>query len=428
MKIREANNIIANARASMSVDGVKVPAACDVEGARLLTSGFGYDGYVHSLAGTPFYAAGTVFTRLIELCADGQPAVFDAELLSAIHKKLYGGLQSNAGQFRRTNMQLYGASFTDYRYIAGSLKRLLNKMGCKCSAKTEFCSLLTHYYAELYLLAPFEQGNGVTIRTFLWLFARSKGFTLDYFKVPTRTVAEAERLAFTTDNVTELYNCLFTAVTYFNNKFDLPETRGKVMPRPTARTVKKTVRRPEPTVVRPVVKKAPPVAPKAPPKEQTKETPKAPPKETKEQTAEPVSDVLLEAIKRQLKAELMEELKAQLAAETAAQEEAKVKTVTLDPPAAPIPPAPATVAPVETVTDTVAAVGEAAAAEDVPVAPDPVDPPIERNTSVTIDPPIERNTKPSRATVKRRERADKLKQKIAKLRQNLESLLDDNEE
>lgn len=394
MKFREANNIIANAKASMAIDGWK-PPNLDSDGTRLLLNGFGYDGFVNALSDS---AAGIVFTRLIEVCASGLPAVYDSELLCAIHKKIYGDLYPNAGSLRRTNTEHNGSSFTDHHYVAGSLKRLLAKLARVGSSrevsKNDFCTLLTHYYMELYLLSPFESGNGVVRRTFFALFARAKGFIIDYFKVPPKTFCEAEDLAFTTDNVTELYNGLFTATAYFNKVFDVPQTLRATKPPPPKTAVKRP--RPEPRPVRKPIRSKPSAVRAEPVKEA-------------------VSDELLEEIKRQLKAELLNELKNEIA-EKEARAVPPEKAEPSPPPAAEAVKVPPSVVP------PVPAAAETVAVSDVAESP------ISKNRTVTIEPPIERNNKAlSRSEEKKRSRAGKLKQKIEKLRQNLEELLSDED-
>lgn len=333
MKLREANNILYNAKASMVTEGWKVPSAFDADCIRLLLSGYGYDGFVNTLSGS-MAEAGTVLVRTVELCADCSSKTFDTDLLLAVHRKLYSALYDGAGVLRKVNTRQNGSSFPDYRYVPGSLKRLLNKFGPVLArghqtSRTEFCTILTHFYTELYLLCPFEYGNGVTCRTFLWLYARAAGFSLDYFKVPPRSFAEAENLAFSCDNVTELFNCLLSATSYTGERAELPDNARIIQPNSEPRPRRMPVRpRQTPPVQKPQdTQTAEPQKPAAP---------AAATQTTRGTVTElPMLEEIRLTLKAQLKSELLTELRAQLRADLVAE----AKQAAIDEIRAALPPA-----------------------------------------------------------------------------------------
>ncbi len=152
-----------------------------------------------------------VLTALTKPCD-----VFDTQSLIKLHAFLFDGIKPEAGKLRTAELSYDGAGFADSSLIAGSLKRLLSKMNeilaTSSPSKEDFALKLTYFFSEMFLLCPFRFGSLVTQAVFFQHFALSRGFDINYDACGGLRLAEAAKVAFITDEPSELYLCLNDAI------------------------------------------------------------------------------------------------------------------------------------------------------------------------------------------------------------------------
>lgn len=112
---------------------------------------------------------------------------FDFNHLKSIHKALFGGLYSWAGQIRTVNITKT-TMFCATDYINTESYKLFNQLSSEklltqYPTKSEIIPRLAYYFAEINAIHPFREGNGRTNRAFLEQLAQYNGYELDFTKV-----------------------------------------------------------------------------------------------------------------------------------------------------------------------------------------------------------------------------------------------------
>lgn len=265
MELFEANRILRAVKAAAAADGFKLPAAAETDGLLMLLGKLDRDKYLGKLMEhcSPQPRASAATGRAIGLLAlfrallaveKGLREAPSVTELTELHKDLYG-TESCAGKLRTKEAQTNGNAHTDPKYIAGSLKSITAKMkdqvGAPKTAKEDFAVYLSHYMRELIILHPFETGSEFTVRIFIIMFCRAKGFALDYFRATPATIKSAETDAFAADDVTPLYtlfsHCLAYDYKTIATASPNPRADEKRRPPRKAPTPQKPIKKAKPT-------------------------------------------------------------------------------------------------------------------------------------------------------------------------------------
>lgn len=117
--------------------------------------------------------------------------------LSRIHRTLFGDIYAWAGHVRDGNIGKDGLGFCDSTKVKENLSRLRQDIASlpKGEGFGRFACDIAAIHAVLNSIHPFREGNGRTMRTFLTLYARSRGYDLDYGLYPKSAQIEADRQA-----------------------------------------------------------------------------------------------------------------------------------------------------------------------------------------------------------------------------------------
>ena len=225
----EANRILRSVKAAICADGVKLPPSVETDGLMMLLDKLDYDKFLaqkikHAL-GYPVGSAAynrayssIAFFRALFALKNGIPDPVTSVSVMLLHKSVCGDLDPEAGKPRTVDAFTDGSAHTDAKYIAGSLKAIVTKMNDIESApiigKEDFAGYLTHYMRELIIMHPFERGSEFTVRLFIMLFCRLKGFTLCYYRTSPGQIRAAEDDAFFSDDITPLYKILYNCLSY----------------------------------------------------------------------------------------------------------------------------------------------------------------------------------------------------------------------
>jgi len=120
----------------------------------------------------------------IKRILEGLPAGnFDYSHLKAIHHHIFQDVCKWAGQERNVPISKGSSQFATPAFINNLATDLLNKL-VREEALTgldleSFIERATYYILELNVIHPFREGNGRTLRQYLFLLAENAGFDLD---------------------------------------------------------------------------------------------------------------------------------------------------------------------------------------------------------------------------------------------------------
>ena len=256
MELYEANRILYSVKTAISADGYKLPSSAETDGLLMLLGKLDIEKYLapkvkHARAQDKSSAAYNrsckliYFFRALKAVESGLPNPVTVISLTMLHKAITGDLSDDAGKLRAIDMSTEGNAHTDPKYIGGSLKAIIAKMneiaGAPMTAKDDFAGYLSHYMRELVILHPFERGSEFTVRVFILLFSKLKGFSLGYHRATPPVIRAAEQKAFATDNVAPLFS-MFTDCLSYDHKSQQQE-QSTPAPR-TRREVAKDLCRP----------------------------------------------------------------------------------------------------------------------------------------------------------------------------------------
>ena len=238
MELYEANRILRTVKAALAADGYKLPSSAESDGLLMLLGKTDVEKYLapkikhaktqdrNSVAYSRAYKLICFFRALQALTGD-LPNPVTAMSLIMLHKTLTGDLDDDAGKLRSTPIESNGNAHTDPKYIAGSVKSIITKMNgigeAPATAKQDFAGYISHYMRELVILHPFERGSEFTVRIFIALFCKMKGFSLSYYRATPTAIREAEETAFATDDVTALFTQFSECLSY-DHKTTAPAT------------------------------------------------------------------------------------------------------------------------------------------------------------------------------------------------------------
>ena len=258
MELYEANRILRTVKAAISADGYKLPSSAETDGLLMLLGKLDIEKYLapkikHAKAqakqakSAAAYARSRkliYFFRALQAVNDVLPDPVTALSMTMLHKSITGDVNDDAGKLRTVDASTDGNAHTDPKYITGSVKSIIAKMNeipaAPTTAKDDFAGYLSHYMRELIILHPFESCSEFTVRIFIFMFCRLKGFALGYHRATPPVLKAAEQTAFTTDDVAPLYSVFTECLTYDHKK---PEPEKPSAPR-TRREVAKDLCRP----------------------------------------------------------------------------------------------------------------------------------------------------------------------------------------
>lgn len=299
MELYEANRILYSVKAAISADGYKLPSSAETDGLLMLLGKLDIEKHLapkikHARAQDKASAAYArsckliCFFRALKAVEAGLPNPVTVISLTMLHKAITGDLSDDAGKLRAIDMSTDGNAHTDPKYIGGSLKAIIAKMneipGAPMTAKDDFAGYLSHYMRELIILHPFERSSEFTLRVFILLFSKIKGFSLGYHRATPPVVRAAEQKAFATDNVAPLFS-MFTECLSYDHKSQQQE-----QPAPAPRTRREVAK----DLCRPTRAEQ-----QTTPQQQAK--PAATKKQPKKQKDEPDDDVIRRAVRLQQK-------------------------------------------------------------------------------------------------------------------------------
>ncbi len=244
--MHEANRILRSVKTALAVDGIKLPPSAETDGLMtLLGRADGEKALVPKIkharasgaasAAHKRAAAYFAFSRALSAYVKGIPDPATTVSFTMLNRTLYGDLFDNAGRTRQTDYTENGSAHTDPKYIVGSIKSIISKMneikGSPEISKEDFAGYLTHYMRELIILHPFECGSPFTVRMFIMLFCKIKGFALCYYRCAPAAIKAAETAAFVADDVTALFRIFSDCLSYeqtTEKKRAYPKTRREL--------------------------------------------------------------------------------------------------------------------------------------------------------------------------------------------------------
>ncbi len=229
MELYEANRILRTVKAAIAADGYKLPSSAESDGLLMLLGKTDAEKYLapkikHAKtqdgASVAYTRASKLicFFRALQALTRELPNPVTAMSFIMLHKTLTGDLDDDAGKLRSTPVETNGNAHTDPKYIACSVKSIIGKMNgigeAPATSKQDFAGYISHYMRELIILHPFERGSEFTVRIFIALFCKMKGFSLSYYRTTPTTIREAEDEAFATDDVTALFTLFAECLSY----------------------------------------------------------------------------------------------------------------------------------------------------------------------------------------------------------------------
>lgn len=229
MELHEANRILRSVKSALAADGAKLPPSAETDGLMMLLDRLDIDRFLapkikHALSAAPSSSTRkravpyTLFFRALNECKTGITDPVTTVSLMTLHKRLCGDLDPDAGKPRQKEYTENGSAHTSPNYITGSIKSIVSKMNdipaSPTISKEDFAGYLTHYMRELIILHPFECGSSFTVRLFIMLFCKIKGFSLCYYRAAPAAIKTAETAAFITDDVTPLFRIFADCLSY----------------------------------------------------------------------------------------------------------------------------------------------------------------------------------------------------------------------
>ena len=257
MELYEANRILRAVKAAISADNYKLPSSAETDGLLMLLGELDIEKYLapkikHVRAQAKSSSSYDrsckliYFFRALKCVEKGLPDPVTAVSVNLLHKQITGDINDDAGKLRTVEAETEGNAHTDPKYISGSVKSIITKMNdipaAPISAKDDFAGYLSHYMRELIILHPFEYCSEFTVRIFILMFCKMKGFALGFHRTTPPMIRAAEQKAFTTDNVAPLYSMFMECLSY-DHKTTKPDSTKATAPR-TRREVAKDLCRP----------------------------------------------------------------------------------------------------------------------------------------------------------------------------------------
>lgn len=110
---------------------------------------------------------------------------FNLKTLMELHHYLFQDIYRFAGKIRDVQLTKGNTRFCQMQYIQSECNRVFHELSNESEWETveKAAAKLAYYKSELNMIHPFREGNGRTIRIFIYLLAKTKGFLWDYSKM-----------------------------------------------------------------------------------------------------------------------------------------------------------------------------------------------------------------------------------------------------
>lgn len=122
--------------------------------------------------------------RISELSVKPIKGRFTLSHLSNIHKYIFGDIYPFAGKTRDENLVKGDTRFCSCEYIKECFDVMYNSLKEENYLKglnvDEFCYRLAYYMSEINMIHPFREGNGRTIREYIRILAKTRGFVINW--------------------------------------------------------------------------------------------------------------------------------------------------------------------------------------------------------------------------------------------------------
>ena len=257
----EANRILRAVKVAISADGYKLPSSAETDGLLMLLGKLDMEKYLapkikHARAqdkGASYDRLCKLiyFFRALKAVEKGLPDPATAVSMNMLHRSIAGDIHDDAGRLRTVDAETDGNAHTDPKYIPGSVKSIITKMNgiepSPITAKDDFAGYLSHYMRELIILHPFEYCSEFTVRIFILMFCKMKGFSLGYHRTAPSVIKSAEQKAFTTDDVTPLFTMFVDCLSYDHKTVKDGETAAPRTRREAAKDLYRPVRSSRPS-------------------------------------------------------------------------------------------------------------------------------------------------------------------------------------
>jgi cell filamentation protein len=130
---------------------------------------------------------------------------FDVPHLQAVHRRLFDGVDPDAGRLRTVDpptapgpgnppdgqVVVMAVPARHIRTAGGKVLDVLDRAGLRGLATGTVAAVLAELYVDLRVLRPFQAGNDEAIRVFLGLLADDAGYRIDWAAVPPAVVTAA---------------------------------------------------------------------------------------------------------------------------------------------------------------------------------------------------------------------------------------------
>jgi cell filamentation protein len=129
---------------------------------------------------------------------------FDVPHLQAVHRRLFHGVDPEAGRLRTVDPPtapgpgnppdgevVMAVPARHIRTAGGKVLDVLDRAGLRALATGTVAAVLAELYVDLRVLRPFQAGNDEAIRVFLGLLADDAGYRIDWPAVPPAALTAA---------------------------------------------------------------------------------------------------------------------------------------------------------------------------------------------------------------------------------------------
>jgi cell filamentation protein, protein adenylyltransferase len=134
----------------------------------------------------------------------------------AIHRYIFADLYDWAGEYRVVNIARADNLFCLAPYIAQELakrfKAIQSENNLHGLAAEDFAARAAEHLIELNAIHPFREGNGRTLRAFLFVLARQAGHDIKMERIDGAPWIEASRVSFRTGDTRAMRNIIANAI------------------------------------------------------------------------------------------------------------------------------------------------------------------------------------------------------------------------
>jgi len=134
----------------------------------------------------------------------------------AIHRYIFADLYDWAGEYRIVDIARAESLFCLVPYIAQELakrfKTIQSENNLRGLNAEDFAARAAEHMIELNAIHPFREGNGRTLRAFLFVLARQAGHDIKMERIDAVPWNEASRLSFRTGDSRAMRNIIANAI------------------------------------------------------------------------------------------------------------------------------------------------------------------------------------------------------------------------